>query len=244
MLENTDHTSKLLENWQKVLEEIRTAEQKAKSPVGSVQLLAVSKFQPLASIHMLVKAGQKDFGENYVQEAVAKQEELATLDPALAQTIRWHTTGPLQKNKVKFVVGASALIHTLADASLADALEKHAAMLGCIQNVLIQVNVGEESQKNGVLAQELIPLALHVCAKPHVRLVGLMCLPPYFGAEAHKNTVFFAQTREMRNALEKELGQKLPILSMGMSADFAFAIAEGATLVRVGTQIFGERPSH
>ncbi len=244
MLENSDNTSQLLENWQKVLEEIHTAEQKAQRPAGSVQLLAVSKFQPLASIYRLAKAGQTDFGENYVQEAAAKQEELATKDPALAQTIRWHTTGPLQKNKVKFVVGKSALIHTLSDTSLADALEKHAAKLGCIQNVLIQVNVGEESQKNGVLVQDLLPLAQYIATKPHLCLLGLMCLPPYFGVEAHKNRVFFAQTRELRDVLEKETGQNFPVLSMGMSADFPLAIAEGATLVRVGTQIFGERNSH
>ncbi len=236
--------TKIVENWQHVLQQIQSAEQQAARPAGSVSLLAVSKFHPLENIRLLAHAGQLDFGENYVQEALAKQEELAQKEPELAKTIRWHTTGPLQKNKVKFVVGKSALIHTLSDTTLADALEKHASDRQVVQNVLIQVNVGDESQKNGVAVSGLFPLAQYVCAKSHLHLCGLMCLPPFFGEEAHKNRVFFAQTRTLRDTLEKELGQKLPVLSMGMSADFPLAIAEGATLVRIGTQIFGERPVH
>lgn len=201
-----------------------------------VRLVAVSKFQPAQAIAEAARAGQNDFGENYVQEAEAKKELLARdgIRP------RWHMTGHIQSRKAGIVAGAYDLIHTLDSARLARALARR--LDGSRQKVLIEVNIGEERQKSGVLPGELKDLALLVVREcPQLDLRGLMCLPPVFDAgEAARP--FFARLRGLAAELRDTLGLPLPELSMGMSGDFAAAISEGATIVRIGTAIFGPRP--
>lgn len=215
---------------------IAQACQEAGRPRASVQLVAISKFHPARDIALAARAGQLDFGENYVQEADAKKAALIEEWPDL----RWHMTGHVQSRKAGQVAGKYALIHTLDSIRLADGLEKH--LTDKRQPVLIEVNIGEEAQKAGVMPDKLKELASHVVNNcPHLELRGLMCLPPVFdNGEAARP--YFARLRRLRDDLEQGLGQALPELSMGMSGDFGQAIAEGATIVRIGTAIFGLRP--
>lgn len=200
-----------------------------------VLLLAVSKFQPPEAIIEVARAGQRDFGENYAQEARNKMARLA--EPGL----RWHMIGHLQTRKAKSVAGEFALIHSLDNKDLADGIERR--LDDRQQDVLIEVNIGGEPQKAGVLAADLDRFAAHILENcPSLRLRGLMCLPPVFD-NAEASRPFFEKLRLLRDQLEKRFGLKLPELSMGMSGDFQAAIAEGATIVRIGTAIFGPRPA-
>ena len=205
-----------------------------------VLLVAVSKFHPASDIAAVAAAGQKDFGENYVQEALEKRAELAN-DPAAAN-LRWHMIGHVQTRKAALVAGAFVLIHTLDSVKLADALERRLAVTGALQPVLMEINIGAEPQKAGVMPEEAEALGAHVLAAcPHLELRGLMCLPPVFDAgEAARP--YFARLRRLGEDLRSRLGIAMPELSMGMSGDFAAAVAEGATIVRIGTDIFGPRP--
>jgi pyridoxal phosphate enzyme (YggS family) len=191
---------------------------------ASVRLIAVSKTKPVALVREAVAAGQMLFGENYAQELREKSE-------ALGPGVEWHFIGALQTNKAKLVVGRAALIHTCDRLALARELSKRAQGGGLTQRVLLEVNVGREPQKAGALPEEAGALLDQVRALPALRCEGLMCIPPASG-----------DPRPHFRAL-RELGERLglPELSMGMSADFEAAIEEGATLVRVGTAIFGER---
>ena len=203
---------------------------------GDVELLAISKIHPPEAVLAAYDAGQRLFGENYVQEALAKQEALAHLD------IDWHFTGGLQSNKAKFMPGRFALIHTLDTLKLAQALHKKlAAACAPRQDVLIEVNLARESQKAGVAEEELPELAEELVRMDTMNPTGLMILPP-FDLDPEARRPLFARLRELRDALEARLGMELPVLSMGMTDDFVPAIKEGATLVRVGTKIFGPRP--
>ncbi len=192
-----------------------------------VRLIAVSKRQPDALLHEAYEAGQRDFGENYMQELQRKR--------ALLPDARWHMIGHLQRNKAKLIDGVS-LLHTLDSTKLGGALSKHSE---APVQVLIEVNIAQEESKAGVLPDALDDfvrslLKTEACAKLSLR--GLMCIP-----RAGEGRRFFAQLRSLRDRLEKEHGLSLPELSMGMSGDFEDAIEEGATLVRVGTAIFGAR---
>lgn len=203
---------------------------------GEVALLAISKIHPPEAIKAAYDAGQRLFGENYVQEAIAKQEALADLD------IQWHFTGGLQSNKAKFMPGRFALIHTVDSLKLAQALHKRlSAACAPRQDVLIEVNLARESQKAGVAEEDLPMLADELARMDSMNPTGLMILPP-FDLDPEKRRPLFARLRELRDGLETRLGAKLPVLSMGMTDDFVQAVKEGATLVRVGTKIFGPRP--
>ncbi len=226
----------------RVAEAARAAGRKAED----VTLVAVSKTHPAEAVAVAHALGQVDFGENYVQEVLAKQEALAALP------LRWHFIGHLQSNKAKFVTGRFCLIHTVDSMKLAQNLHKHLDDLAPggllrennthigIQEILIQVNIGNEEQKSGVDAAGLPALAESVMGLENLRLVGLMCIPPLSLGPAETRP-YFARLRELKDGLEREIGHKLPHLSMGMSQDFETAIAEGATLARVGTDIFGLR---
>lgn len=224
---------------------------------ADVLLVAVSKFQPKAAIAAAAAAGQRDFGENYLQEALAKMAELAqtwnqqtkSVDPlktaadGCVESLRWHFTGHLQTNKAARAAGAFCLIHTLDSMRLADALQKACIGPGIRQPVLMEINIGAEPQKAGIMPEKAADLALHVIEKcPNLELRGLMCLPPVFDS-GDAARPFFAALRKLRDALSAETGCELPELSMGMSGDFNAAIAEGATIVRIGTSIFGPRPA-
>ena len=205
-----------------------------------VLLVAVSKFHPASDIAAVAAAGQKDFGENYVQEALEKRAELAN-DPAAAN-LRWHMIGHVQTRKAALVAGAFVLIHTLDSVKLADALERRLAVTGALQPVLMEINIGAEPQKAGVMPEDAETLGAHVLAAcPHLELRGLMCLPPVFDA-GDAARPYFARLRRLGEDLRSNLGIAMPELSMGMSGDFAAAVAEGATIVRIGTDIFGPRP--
>ena len=235
----------LLERYARVLDRIDAACASAGRPRESVRLIAVSKLHPAESLAQVAAAGQIDFGENYVQEALQKRQDLSA-DPATAAQcagIRWHMIGHVQSRKAPQVAGAFNLVHTLDSRKLADAFERRLAEGGARQPVLFEVNVGGESQKSGVMSADLPELADYVLEHcPHLEVQGLMCLPPVFDAgEAARP--YFARLRELRDTLSTRLGLPLPELSMGMSGDFEGAVAEGATMVRIGTDIFGPRPA-
>lgn len=225
-------------NFAEVSERVRRAIAKAGRKEDDVRLIAVSKFWPASAAAIIAGEGQIDFGENYVQEAEGKIRELNPEFPDL----RWHMIGHVQSRKASHVAGRYALVHTLDSRKLADGMEKKLAELKTEQPVLIEVNVGEEAQKSGVTAKDAEALAAYALENcPGLKLRGLMCIPPVFdNPEAARP--YFAKLRETRDRMEKNLGVNLPELSMGMSGDFEAAIEEGATLVRVGTAIFGARP--
>jgi pyridoxal phosphate enzyme (YggS family) len=206
-----------------------------------VCLVAVSKFHPVSAIAELRRLGQLDFGENYMQEARAKQQELAGLG------IRWHAIGAIQTNKAKDVAGHFHLLHTLSSESLAKAIARRLPE-GAVQDTLIEVNIGEEPQKAGVMPQDM-PAFLETLLReglvsesgPGLRLRGLMCLPPRCG-EGEEARPWFIRLRALRDSLAQRFSLALPELSMGMSGDYRQAVEEGATIIRVGTEIFGPRP--
>jgi pyridoxal phosphate enzyme (YggS family) len=227
-------------NLEKVRARIARACERARRDPASVTLVAVSKTKPFESIGAALEAGQRDFGENYAQELQEKADafaQMAALGSAAGFASfdagpRWHFLGALQTNKAKVVVGRAALVHTVDRPSLAAALGKRAAALGLVQRVLLEVNLADEPQKGGVAPADLPALLQAVRALPALRCEGLMCIPPA-GEDARPH---FARLRALRD--QHGAG---PELSMGMSDDFEAAIEEGATLVRVGTAIFGAR---
>ncbi len=197
---------------------------RARRDPASVRLIAVSKTKPLELLRQALSAGQTVFGENYAQELKEKAD-------ALGAGVEWHFIGALQTNKARVVVGRAALIHTCDRLALAQELSKRAKNAGLTQRVLLEVNVGREPQKAGVLPEDAPALLDQVRALPSLQCDGLMCIPP---AEGDPRPHFRA-LRELAEQL------RLAELSMGMSADYEAAIEEGATLVRVGTAIFGPR---
>jgi PLP dependent protein len=216
----------IAENLARVREGIDHVCMRAGRSTDSVKLVAVSKTQPIEAVIEAFAAGQDAFGENYAQELHEKADALPEAE--------WHFIGALQTNKVKIVVGHSALIHTCDRLSLAKELSKRAVAKNLVQRVLLEVNVGREPQKGGVLPEQLDELLGGVRELEALRCEGLMCIPP---ADQDPRPHFRA-LRELRDRLG------LRELSMGMSADYLVAIEEGSTIVRVGTAIFGERPAH
>ncbi|HUJ29066.1 MAG TPA: YggS family pyridoxal phosphate-dependent enzyme [Myxococcales bacterium] len=211
-----------MEGLNRVRERIAAAAAKAGRDVRQIKLIAVSKLQPLEKLREAVAAGHTVFGENYAQELREKAE-------ALGPGVEWHFIGALQSNKARLVVGRAAVIHTCDRLSLAREISKRAT---APQRVLLEVNVGREPQKAGVLPEDAPALLEQVRALPNLACEGLMCIPP---ADQDPRPHFRAL---------RELAERLQLreLSMGMSTDFEAAIEEGATMVRVGTAIFGERP--
>lgn len=221
-------------NLAEVRQEMEDAARAANRDPAAVTLVAVSKTYPAEAVAAAHAAGQAHFGESYVQEALPKLDALARLP------LTWHFIGRLQSNKVKYLGGRFSLLHSVDSSKLAQALHKRlAADSAPMQDVLLQANLAGEEQKAGVAAEELARLADDVAGLTGLRLRGLMLLPPL--GEAEENRRYFAGLRQARDRLETRLGMELPVLSMGMSDDFAVAIAEGATHVRVGTRIFGKR---
>jgi pyridoxal phosphate enzyme (YggS family) len=206
-----------------VRERIALACSRAGRDPGSVRLIAVSKTKPVELVRAAYAAGQGIFGENYAQELREKADAVPDAE--------WHFVGALQTNKAKMVVGRAALIHTCDRLALAQELSKRGKAAGVSQRLLLEVNVGREQQKAGVLPEDVPALLAQVQALPALACEGLMCIPP---AEGDPRPHF-------RSLRQLAGGLALPELSMGMSADFEIAIEEGATLVRVGTAIFGGR---
>jgi hypothetical protein len=240
MMEHAQMNTPLAERYAAVRLRLGTAVRRAGRAPADVTLVAVSKYHPAEAVAAVAALGQRDFGENYVQEALQKQEALAGED------ILWHCIGHVQSRKAKDVAGRFALIHTVDSEKLAHNLHKalwrpEDDTCPIVQDVLLQVNIGEEVQKSGIDAAETARLAETVLQLPTLRLCGLMCLPPFFD-DGEAARPFFAALRKLRDDLERSLGVPLPHLSMGMSGDFEQAVEEGATIVRVGTDIFGPRP--
>lgn len=211
----------------------RAAEAADRNP-AAVRLVAVGKTFPLEVIMQAFAAGATVFGENRVQEGVAKAAALPEAE--------WHLIGPLQRNKARSALEAFSVIHTLDRPELADRLQRlmEQHWPGRRQRVLVEVNVGEEPQKAGVAPAEAGMLVEKALSCPALKLEGLMVIPP-FSTEAEASRPHYRRLCVLRDDLEQRLGVALPEMSMGMSHDFEVAIAEGATLVRVGTAIFGQR---
>jgi len=216
-----------------VLARIEAAAQHAGRAPDSVRLLAVSKQQPAASVRVVADAGQREFGENYVQEGLAKIDALRDLP------ITWHFIGQLQGNKTRDVAAAFQWVHTLDRDRIAARLSAQRPHYAGPLHVLLQVRLAEEAGKGGVEPADLPRLAEIVAGLPRLRLRGLMCIPPPATDEAAQRAAF-ARLRTLLDDLNGR-GHGLDTLSMGMSADLESAVAEGATIVRVGTAVFGPR---
>ena len=204
------------------------------SNTKNVELVAVTKKVDLEGIREAVDAGQQLFGENRVQELLSKQ-------PTLPSSLRWHLIGHLQSNKVRKVLPAVEMIHSVDHLDLARDIDRIAAELGLYPKVLLEVNVAGEGSKFGFVPKDL-PAQLEALLKlERLEIHGLMCVPPNV-SDAEKSREYFVLLRELRDDLERRAGAPFPTLSMGMSHDYVVAIEEGATIVRVGSAIFGERP--
>jgi len=205
---------------------------------ATVTLVAVSKTHPPASVIAAARAGITDFGENRVQEASEKVPEVTAAVPGL----RWHLVGHLQTNKAKRAVELFTVIHSLDSARLAEELEARAEAAGKAVKVLIEVNTSGEESKFGVQPGKLPALALAVMGFDHLALTGLMTIGPGWAVtDPEASRPCFAHLRRLRDNAQDRLGRPLPDLSMGMSSDFAVGIDEGATIIRVGTALFGAR---
>jgi len=224
----------LAANLQAVQQRIAAAARAAGRDPGSVTLIGVSKTQPVAAVREAIAAGLHDLGENYVQEAVAKLEEIA--DPGVS----WHLIGPLQSNKTREVAARFQWVHTVDREKIASRLSEQRPHYAPPLQVCLQVHLGGEDTKSGVAPEAVGALAGQVAALPRLRLRGLMCIPPV-EEDAARQRHWFAELRRLRDGLNAR-GHALDVLSMGMSADYELAIAEGATHVRIGTAIFGPRP--
>jgi pyridoxal phosphate enzyme (YggS family) len=231
----TDNSLTAEERLRRVQQQIAEALARSRRPAGDVTLLAVSKTRTASDIRALYLAGQRCFGENYLQEALGKMAQLEGFD------IEWHFIGPIQSNKCRDLARHFSWVHSVERLKIAQRLsEQRPATLPPL-NVCLQVNVSGEASKSGCSLDELPRLAAAVAALPRLRLRGLMTIPAPCDDPERQRLPF----RTLREALERVRGKGLALdtLSMGMSADLGAAIAEGATLVRIGTALFGSRPA-
>ncbi len=214
---------------------IRAAAEAAERDPATVRLVAVSKTRPAEDIIAAFQAGQRFFGENYIQELVPKLAEIH-------EDVQWHFIGHLQSNKVKYIAGRVALIHSVDRISLAQEIDRQWGRLGKICEVLIQVNISGEATKSGTTEAGAIQLVRECALLPNINVKGLMTMPPFFD-DPDAARPYFTELRRLAETISELqiAGVEMKELSMGMSGDFETAIQEGATLVRVGTAIFGSR---
>ena len=223
----------LADNLQRVRLRIAEAARRHGRDPAAIRLLAVSKTQPAAQVREAFAAGQSEFGENYVQEALEKMAALADLP------LTWHFIGPIQSNKTRAIAEHFAWVHSIDRIRIAERLSRQRPAGLAPLDACIEVNISQEPGKRGVAPEAVLPLARAVADMPGLRLRGLMAIPaPVMDFDAQRAA--FGQMRRLFESL-RAAGLALDTLSMGMSADLEAAIAEGATLVRVGTAIFGER---
>ncbi len=227
----------LLENIKNIYRKISYAAMRAGRSPFDIKLISVTKTVGIDRIKEALDLGLRIFGENRVQEAKEKISKFEIRNSNLR--IEWHLIGHLQKNKAKTAVELFDLIHSLDSVELAETLNKHAEKAGKVQRVLLEVKLSEEETKHGVSRKDLMGLIEAVSDMKNLKLEGLMTMPPFF-ENPEMARPFFRELRELRNSADA-LGYKLSELSMGMTNDFEVAIAEGATMVRIGTGIFGER---
>ena len=227
--------SMVVENFAEVEKHVQEACARAGRSRDEVTLIAVSKTKPVSMIEELLPGGTRDFGENKVQELCEKYE-------VLPRDIRWHLIGHLQRNKVKYIVDKAYLIHSVDSLRLAETISEEGVKKGVTVPVLIEVNVAGEESKFGVTPEETEALVREIAKLPAIRVRGLMTIAPYV-ENPEDNRVHFSRLKQ----LSVDIGKKnidnvsMNVLSMGMTGDYQVAIEEGATMVRVGTGIFGER---
>ena len=223
----------ITENLERVREQIARAADKSARSVDGVELVAISKTHDAEKVRQAVEAGQHLFGESKVQEARVKI-------PELPSSTRWHFVGHLQKNKIRHALPLFEMIHSVDSLALAQEMNRIAEEDGLHPRVLLEVNVAGEGSKFGFQPDKMRAEMESLLAFPRLSILGLMCIPP-IAEEAEASRKYFIALRELRNQLQTEFHVDLAQLSMGMTQDYAVAIEEGATLVRVGTAIFGER---
>ena len=223
----------IAENLERVREQIAQAAAKAGRSVDDVELVAISKTHEAEKVREAIEAGQSLFGESRIQEARVKI-------PELPSNLRWHFVGHLQKNKIRHALPLFELIHSIDSLALAQDVNRIAEDEGLHPRVLLEVNVAGEGSKFGFDPEKLRAEMESLLALARLSILGLMCIPP-IAQEAETSRNYFVELRELRDRLQKEFHVDLAQLSMGMTQDFAVAIEEGASLVRVGTAIFGER---
>jgi pyridoxal phosphate enzyme (YggS family) len=221
------------DNLQRVRGQIAEAAAKSGRSADDVALVAITKTHPAEKVREAIEAGQTLFGESRVQEARAKIPEL----PA---ALRWHFVGHLQKNKIRHALPLFEMIHSVDSLGLAEDLNRIAEEEGMHPRVLLEVNVAGEGSKFGFAPDKLREQMEELLELSRLSIEGLMCIPP-IAEESESSRQYFVQLRELRDSLQKDFNMSLPQLSMGMTNDYAIAVEEGATLVRVGTAIFGER---
>jgi pyridoxal phosphate enzyme (YggS family) len=223
----------IAENLERVREQISEAAKKSGRSIDDVELVAISKTHEAAKVREAIEADQKLFGESRVQEARVKI-------PDLPSNLRWHFVGHLQKNKIRHALPLFELIHSIDSLDLAQDVNRIAEEEGLHPRVLLELNVAGEGSKFGFTPEKLREQMETLLALPRLSILGLMCIPP-IAEEAEASRKYFVKLREQRDRLQTEFHVDLAHLSMGMTQDFAVAVEEGATLVRVGTAIFGER---
>ena len=225
--------SSIAENLERVREQIAQAATKSGRTVDDVDLVAISKTHEAEKVREAIEAGQKLFGESKVQEARAKI-------PELPSNLRWHFVGHLQKNKIRHALPLFELIQSVDSLALAEDINRIAEEEGLHPRVLLEVNVAGEGSKFGLAPEKLREQMESLLAFSRLSILGLMCIPP-IAEEAEASRKYFIALRELRDRLQTEFHVDLAQLSMGMTQDYPVAVEEGATLVRVGTAIFGER---
>ncbi len=225
----------LAENLKKVEENIEKACRRAGRKREEVTLIAVSKTKPISMLSEIYDCGIRDFGENKVQEICEKRDFLPS-------DIHWHMIGHLQRNKVKYIIKDTALIHSVDSYRLAEEINIQAKKIRRIVPILIEVNIAEESSKFGIAANETLQLAVEISRLDNLRIQGLMTIAPYT-ENPEENRPYFEKIRELSVDIKQENidNVSMDVLSMGMTGDYMTAIEEGATIVRVGTGIFGAR---
>jgi pyridoxal phosphate enzyme (YggS family) len=224
--------STIKENFSRVTERIEKAARRVGRDPAEINLVAVSKTVEAARIKEAIEAGVSILGENYVQEAQKKIEEIG-------RPVAWHFIGHLQSNKAKYAVRIFDMIHSIDSLTLAEELNRRAEQVGQIAKVMIEVNISGEATKFGTDEEKVFSIIRGILNLNHLSLEGLMTMPPYFDLP-EMSRPYYTKLRELKEKMVRE-GIPLKELSMGMSNDFEIAIEEGATYVRVGTAIFGER---
>ena len=221
--------------YKEVLENVKNACKKSGRNPEDVTLIAVSKTKPIPMLKEAYDAGARDFGENKVQEIRDKY-------PALPDDIKWHMIGHLQTNKVKYIVDKVCLIHSVDSLHLATEISRQAEKKGCKVDILIEVNMAEEESKFGLHKDEVISLVKEIALLPNIHIKGLMTIAPYV-TNPEDNRKYFKAIKDLSIDINNKNidNVSMSVLSMGMTGDYEVAIEEGATMVRVGTGIFGER---
>jgi PLP dependent protein len=227
------YMNSIAENLERVREQIAQAAARAGRVAEDIELVAITKTHPAEKVREAIEAGQTLFGESRVQEARVKI-------PELSSNLRWHFVGHLQKNKIRHALPLFEMIHSVDSLGLAQDINRIAEEQGMHPRVLLEVNVAGEGSKFGFSPDKLRDQMESLLALPRLSILGLMTIPP-LAKEAEASRKYFVQLRELRDRLQTEFHVDLAQLSIGMTEDFAVAVEEGATLVRVGTAIFGER---